>query len=192
VTLLREGDAVSREPGLNRMVWDMTWPDVTAVPGKPPAGILVEAKPGTYKVRLTVDGTSQEQSFALSMSPNETWTQADADARFDLWWRLRSIFERANGEIIEALGVAKEAGEGSELAGHANAFAGKLVPQGANLSQIANEPPKLLSKLASVNMVLFHSEGRPPQSAYDVVDEMEKLIDAEIAAWREIKAQAGK
>ena len=40
--------------------------------------------------------------------------------------------------------------------------------------------------------MLFHSEGRPPQSAYDVVDAMEKLIDAEIAAWREIKAKSGK
>ena len=65
---------------------------------------------------------------------------------------------------------------------------GTLVPQGANLSQIANEPPKLLSKLQTVNAMLFHSEGRPPQSAYDVVDAMEKEIDAEIAAWNEYRA----
>ena len=57
------------------------------------------------------------------------------------------------------------------------------MPQGANLSQIANEPPKLLSKLQTVNWMLFHSEGRPPQSAYDVVDAMEKEIDDAIASW---------
>jgi photosystem II stability/assembly factor-like uncharacterized protein len=180
-----EGDFLSRNLGLNRMIWGMTYPDVPRVPGKPPAGVLVEARPGTYKAKLTVDGQSQVQSFELRMNPNETWNQADADARFELWWRLRSIFERAHNEIIAAMKLAEEAGEDSEVAERAAAFAGKLVPQGANLSQIANEPPKLLSKLQTVNAMLFHSEGRPPKSAYDVVDAMEKEIDAEIADWNE-------
>ena len=105
---------------------------------------------------------------------------------------MRSIFERAHTEIIAALKVAKEAGEGSEIAKRAAAFAGTLVPQGANLSQIANEPPKLLSKLQTVSAVLFHSEGRPPRSCYDVVDAMEKKIDAEIESWRKFLADAGK
>ncbi|MHC4908710.1 MAG: hypothetical protein ACYTF9_03200 [Planctomycetota bacterium] len=179
-----EGDALSRQPGLNRMIWGMTYPDVPRVPGKPPAGVRVEAKPGTYTARLTVDGAVQEQTFELRMNPNETWTQADADARFDLWWRLRSIFDRAHREIIAANELASAAGEGSDVAKRAAAFSGTLVPQGANLSQIANEPPKLLSKLQTVNWMLFHSEGRPPQSAYDVIDAMEKEVDAAIATWQ--------
>ena len=64
------------------------------------------------------------------------------------------------------------------VAEQAAAFSGKLVPMGANLSQIANEPPKLLSKLQTVHWMLFHSEGRPPESAYDVVDMLEEKIDA--------------
>ena len=75
---VEEGDAVSREPGLNRMIWGRTYPDVVRVPGKPPANVRVEAIPGTYTARLTVDGESQERSFELRMNPNETWTQADA------------------------------------------------------------------------------------------------------------------
>ena len=126
------------------------------------------------------------------MNPNETWTQADADARFELWWRLRTIFERAHLAIIDCMKVAEEAGEGSEVAERAAEFSGKLVPQGANLSQIANEPPKLLSKLQTVNWMLFHSEGRPPQSAYDVVDAMEPLIDEEIADWNAYLENASK
>jgi hypothetical protein len=126
------------------------------------------------------------------MNPNETWTQEDTDARFALWWRLRTIFERTNTEIIAAMAAGEEAGEGSEVAQRASEFSGKLVPMGANLSQIANEKPKLLSKLQTVNWMLFHSEGRPPQSAYDVVDAMEPLINEEIAAWNEYLAEAGK
>jgi hypothetical protein len=187
-----EGDALGRETGLNRMIWDMNYPDVVGIPGKPPAGIIVQAKPGSYIARLTVNGKSQEQSFELHMNPNETWKQSDADARFELWWRIRDIFEKANTTILASMDMAKEAGEGSEIAKRSAEFSGKLVPMGANLSQIANEPSKLLSKLQTVHWVLFQSEGRPPQSAYDVVDMLDKQIDAEVAAWNKIAAKAGK
>jgi hypothetical protein len=184
-----EGDAIGSKPGLNQMVWNMNYPDVISVPGKPPAGIVVQAKPGTYKAKLTVAGESQIQTFELKMNPNETWTQADADARFDPWWRIRTMTENANKEIIAALEVAERAGEGSEIAKRAKEFIGKLVPKGKNLSQIANEPAKLLSKLTTVHWMLFHSEGRPTQSAYDVIDAMEEEINREIAAWNAFNVQ---
>ena len=184
-----EGDVLSQEPGLNRMIWDMNYPDVAAVAGKPAPGIVVQAKVGTYKARLTVDGKSEVRSFELKMNPNESYTAKDSAARFDLWWRLRSIFERSNKEITAALELAKDAGEDSEVAKRATEFAGKLVPQGATLSEIANEPPKMLSKLTTVSSMLFHSEAAPTKSAYEVVDQMEKLIDAEIEAWKEFAAK---
>ena len=93
-------------------------------------------------MRLTVDGRSQTQSFALKMNPNEKWTQADADARFKLWWRIRTITERANKEIIAAMKLAKTAGKDSPLAKRAAQFSGALVPVGKNLSEIANEPAR--------------------------------------------------
>ena len=105
---------------------------------------------------------------------------------------MRSIFERSNNEITAAMESAKKAGEDSEIAKRATEFAGKLVPQGATLSEIANEPPKMLSKLTTVSSMLFHSEGPPTKSAYDVVDQMEKLIDAEIESWKAFKAKQGK
>jgi len=183
-----EGDALGTEVGLNRMSWDMNYPDAISVPGKPPAGVVVQAMPGTYQVRLTVNGESEVESFELHMNPNETWTQADAEARFDFWWRLRSITENANLVIIDALEAGKAAGEDSELAKQAEAFTGKLLPVGTTLSEMANEPTKLLAKLSSVNWMLIHCEGRPPQSAYDVVDMLDEEIRAEIVAWNAIKA----
>jgi hypothetical protein len=126
------------------------------------------------------------------MNPNETWTQADAEARFKLWWRIRDIFKNANTTIIESMKLAEQAGADSETAKRAADFSGKLVPLGQNLSQIANEPSKLLSKLQTVHWVLFQSEGRPPRSAYEVVDTLEKEIEEEIAAWNEYKRKIDK
>lgn len=180
-----KGDVLSAEPGLNRMIWDMNYPDVASVDGKPAPGIIVQAPVGTYKARLTVDGRSDVQTFALEMNPNEDYTAEDSRKRFELWWQLRSIFERSNREINAAMKLAEQAGPDAELSRRASEFAGKLVPQGATLSEIANEPPKLLSKLTTVSSMLFHSEGPPTQSCYDVVQQMEQLIDAEIAAWQQ-------
>jgi hypothetical protein len=44
----------------------------------------------------------------------------------------------------------------------------------------------------SVHWMLFHCEGRPTKSAYDVVDTIEKEINAELAAWKEFTAKASK
>jgi hypothetical protein len=187
-----KGDALGTDIGLNRMSWDMNYPDAISVPGKPPAGVVVQAKPGTYKAKLTVNGKSQVQSFDLRMNPNETWTQADAEARFDLWWRIRTITENANKVIIAALEKGKAAGKDSELDKQAQAFTGKLLPVGTTLSEMANEPTKLLAKLSTVNWMLIHSEGRPTQSAYDVVDMLDRQINAEVDAWNKIAAKAGK
>ena len=169
--------------GLHRWIWDMTYPDVVAVPGKPPAGIVVEARPGKYIARLKIGADVQEQTFGLAINPNENWTQADCEARFELWWKIRTITENANTAIIEAMKLAERAGEDTEIAKRAAEFSGRLVPQGATLSEIANEPSKLLSKLQTVHWVLFHSEGRPTKSSYAVVDELGKQIQAEINAW---------
>ena len=50
----------------------------------------------------------------------------------------------------------------------------------------------MLSKLTTVSSVLFHSEGPPTKSCYAVVDQMEKLIEAEIEAWNAFSAKQGK
>ena len=47
--------------------------------GLQPVVINPIAKPGTYQVRLTVDGRSESQSFELKINPNEIYTRAQTD-----------------------------------------------------------------------------------------------------------------
>jgi photosystem II stability/assembly factor-like uncharacterized protein len=188
--------AISIAEGLNKFVWTMNYPPATPVPGKPPAGIVPMAKPGSYQVRLTVDGESQTQPFDLKINPNETWTEADTDARFELWIRIRDIADRANRAIIDSQEfVAELESSGAdattiERAKEAQlAFESSIIPVGKTLVQIANEPAKLLPKLATVHHLLYSSEGRPPQSAYAVTDMLEDEIEAEIATWKNNEAE---
>ena len=50
---------------------------------------------------------------------------ADADARFELWWRIRTITENANNQSIAAMKLAEASGKDSELAQRAAEFSGK-------------------------------------------------------------------
>ncbi|MDJ0835472.1 MAG: glycosyl hydrolase [Acidobacteriota bacterium] len=184
--------------GLNRFVWDMTYPDATPVPGRPPAGIVPMAGPGKYLVRLTVDGESQTRPFELRINPNETWTEEDTDARFALWIKIRDIADNMNRAIIasrETVVKLKASGGGAgnvkDLEAKQIALESSLVPVGKTLVQIANEPAKLVTKLATVHHMLYSSEGRPPKQAYEVVDTLSKEIEAEITKWKKAVAGAG-
>jgi photosystem II stability/assembly factor-like uncharacterized protein len=185
---------ISIARGLNRFVWNMNYPDATRVEGRPPVGIIPMAKPGTYQVRLTVNGESQTQPFELKINPNETWTKADTDARFDLWIKTRDVADEATRAIMASRETVEELEKGGLSGAKLEnvkkaqaAFEQSLVPVGTTLVQIANEPAKLLPKLATVHHVLYSSEGRPPQSAYEVVNALSKEIKAEIATWKEIE-----
>ena len=79
--------------GLNRFIWDMRYPSVSAIPGLPPVLIKPYAKPGTYQVRLTVNGESQIQTFELKANPNETYSREETDAKGDFWMQLHAKAE---------------------------------------------------------------------------------------------------
>ena len=49
-----EGDAISKNAGLNRFVWDMRYPNAKAIPGKPKPNVRPFCKPGKYLVKLSV------------------------------------------------------------------------------------------------------------------------------------------
>ena len=109
--------------------------------------------------------------------------------------RVRDIADKANRAVLASLAFVAEFEDSGTDATTLDrvkklqvAFESSLIPVGKTLVQIANEPAKLLPKLATVHHMLYSSEGRPPQSAYLVVDTLEAEIDAEIAAWEKVEA----
>ncbi|HUZ49355.1 MAG TPA: hypothetical protein VMW12_06375 [Candidatus Dormibacteraeota bacterium] len=79
---------VTNKAGINRFVWDFHETGPTLWMGAarekyrgPKVGAL--AVPGTYTVRMTLDGKTLEQSFEVKPDPRDHWTQADYQAGFD-------------------------------------------------------------------------------------------------------------
>lgn len=90
------------EAGLNRFIWNMRYPGVSSVPGKPDTVIQPLAAPGRYQVRLTVDERSQTQPFEIRLHPGERYTRAETDEKFAFWMTLRDEAERAVQTVLKA------------------------------------------------------------------------------------------
>jgi photosystem II stability/assembly factor-like uncharacterized protein len=91
--------------GLHTLPWDLAYQGATTFPGMilwgaRTAGPL--AVPGTYQVRLTVDGRSQTQPIIVKKHPLYTdVTQADLEAQFALSIQIRDKLTEANNAVIQ-------------------------------------------------------------------------------------------
>jgi hypothetical protein len=164
----------------------------------PPVLIKPIAKPGTYEVRLTVDGESQTESFELLINPNETYTRDETDEKAEFWMQLYAKAEEGVQAVLDAqaaqakVAAALESGDASEeLKAQAaaidelsQAFIASMVATGRTLVQIISEPTKPLSKLVTLHNIMESTEGPPNQPLLEVYEKTAAEIDAAIAEFR--------
>ena len=178
--------------GLNRFIWDMRHPLVSQIPARPPVVINPIAKPGTYQVRLTVDGKSQTQTFELKINPNEVYTRAQTDEKGKAWMALYKQSEKTVRAILKGLDAKKKAADAAKadpalkeaaaaVEKLASEFEGSMVSTGTTLVQIISEPTKPLAFLTSLHNLLEHTEGPPNKPWYQVFEKYSGQIDAKIA-----------
>jgi hypothetical protein len=197
-----EHETVSGEPratvskGLNRFVWDMRWPRVSAIPGLPPVVINPIAKPGMYQVRLTVDGQAQTAVFELRMNPNEPYTDAEIEAKAAAWMELYEKAEEtiqavlkakaAQDKVAPALeGGGKGKGQAEKVDALCEEFVASVTSTALTLVQIISEPSKPLAKLTTLHNIMETSEGPPNQAWRAVYAQVTGEIDAAIAVFEE-------
>src|SRR5450759_164541 len=90
--------------GLNRFVWDMRVLKPTLVPKavfnegdkRPP-----KIAPGTYEVRLTVDGQSFTQPFEVRANPTAGTSAQDLQAQFVLLEQIRDSLSEAHETVLK-------------------------------------------------------------------------------------------
>lgn len=97
--------------GGNKMVWDLRYPGFKEFKGmvfysSPNRG--PKAVPGTYAVKLTVNGTSQVQDFEIVKDPRLPNTQKDYQDQFDFLIAVRNQVSRANKAIIKIRNTQKD------------------------------------------------------------------------------------
>jgi photosystem II stability/assembly factor-like uncharacterized protein len=122
---IRPSPVLSPDPGLHRFVWDIRYPrpralsfsyPISAIPGQTvpePLGPFVP--PGTYTVRLTVDGRAYTQRLVVRMDPRVRTPLLEIRAQGALAWRLWDGVNRAS----DAMSRARELARAARAAGNA-------------------------------------------------------------------------
>ena len=118
VTILDSNDNVintfkrSPKAGMNKLVWNMRYPPTAGPDARGrPAGISPLVPPGTYQVRLTVDGQTFTDSFELLKDPRVSATEEDLKAQFDLLVQVRDKLVENNTGLSRLRSVRNQIDE---------------------------------------------------------------------------------
>jgi photosystem II stability/assembly factor-like uncharacterized protein len=192
---------ITAKPGLNRFVWDLRYPGAEKVPGDVTTERAITgplAPPGAYQVRLTVGDRSWTQPLEIRKDPRVPATQADLDAQFALWMRIRDTLSETHAGINRLRRIRRQvtewvrrvreaappAGEPSAahravtaaadaLATRLAAIETELIQTGARNSMDAlRHPARLNLRLASLMSVLASADAAPPRQAVQVYEEL--------------------
>ncbi len=198
---------LTAEAGLNRFVWDLRHADAARFPGmimwsgnvRGPA-----ATPGTYQVKLTVDGKTLAQNFTIKKDPRIAATTEDFARQLALSLQIRDKLTAAHEAIARIRDARKQV---EDVAGRwtndpkakkvveaARALAGRLTSVEEALYQTKNQsnqdplnfPIRLNNKLAALGGVVASADAPPTVQSQLVYEELGSGINAQLAKLAEI------
>jgi photosystem II stability/assembly factor-like uncharacterized protein len=189
---------VTAAPGMNRFVWNLRYPDATTFPGMILwAGSLTGPRvpPGTYTVRLTVDGKTQTQTFEVKKDPRLATTPEEYTKQVTLALQIRDKLSDTNEGVIRIREVRKQLDEyarrdDKRVAEAAKALSAKLTTVEEELYQTKNRasedplnfPIKLNNKLAHVLGLVEGSDDQPTQQSYMVYEDLATRVNGQLKA----------
>jgi hypothetical protein len=207
-------ERVPAEAGLNRFVWDLHYPDAATFPGlimwagnvRGPAIV-----PGSYKVRLTLDGKSQTQTFDVRKDPRLTTTPQDYERQLEVALQIHNKLSQTNEAVIEIRDIRKqldaytERVKDAKVVDAAKALNQKLTAVEEALYQTKNRasedplnfPIKLNNKLAALEGTVESSDDPPTTQTTEVyeglasqvnvqLETLKKLVGTDLAAFNRL------
>ncbi|HEY1951924.1 MAG TPA: glycosyl hydrolase [Gemmatimonadaceae bacterium] len=195
---------VANKAGLNMFAWNLRYPEATAFQNMIMwAGSLAgpTALPGTYTVRMSVDGRQYAQPFTVVKDPRSTATDADLKEQFDLLLRIRDETSQANDAVRTIRNVKTQLADRSrKIAGPrataftqaANDLSGRLSAIEAEIYQVKNQssqdplnyPIRLNNKIAALAGVVGGVDAKPTSQSYTVFADLSSQLDRQLQAMR--------
>jgi photosystem II stability/assembly factor-like uncharacterized protein len=205
--------------GLNRASWNLAYAGAATFPnmilwagatGGPPA------LPGTYQVRLTVDGTSQTQPLVIKKHPLRNTPDADLQQQFTLALQIRDKVSEANNAVIQIRRIKDAVKDrltkspDAQLKAAGDRLSDRLSAVEQDIYQVKNQsgqdplnyPIKTNNRLASLLGVTLQGEGKPTANIYPIfedlkkelkseTDRLEEVLSADLAAFNQAAQKAG-
>ncbi|MFZ0562168.1 MAG: hypothetical protein WBD45_21240 [Terriglobales bacterium] len=198
---LPKPEVLEKTPGMHRFVWNLSWGNADAnadedYENRNPSGPKVV--PGSYQVRLTVDGRVQNQTLKVVMDPRCTATPATLQRQLELGLKMFAEARAARRALGEISSVRKELTGVQQKIGGENAVLSSAVAEAlAEISKIVSnkgsvpwEPDGLqdaFTGLASALRAVESGDREVPAQAIDVYRESSEHAKVGIAAWEKFK-----
>jgi photosystem II stability/assembly factor-like uncharacterized protein len=192
---------VTTDVGLNRFVWDLRYPDSVRFPGM----ILWSGEtrgprivPGSYQVKLTVDGQTMTANFEVKPDPRLATTAAEYAKQLELALKIRDKLSETHNAIIQIRDVRKQVEDllarvRTQANGKAIVDAGTSLNKSMTVIEEAlyqtknqssqdplNFPIRLNNKLAALGGVVSRSETPPTDQSFAVYNDVVAQIDAQL------------
>jgi small-conductance mechanosensitive channel len=193
---------VPNKAGINNFAWNMRYPDASSFNGLVMWAAGTQgpmAPPGTYQVRMSVDGKPVgTETFALKKDPRTKATQADLAAQFAFLEQVRTRTSQANDGVKAIRSVRSQlADREAKLNGQAlSQFRALAEPFRAELASVEdslyqtknrsgqdplNYPIRLNNKLAALAGVAGSAEARPTDQTVAVFKDLSAQLDVQLA-----------
>ncbi len=196
--------------GMNRYSWDLNSTPVVSFPGMILWGATQNGPmvlPGSYSVRLTMDGATQTQSFSIAKHPLRPISDADLQYQWDLASRIRDKVNEANLAVINIRRIKSDIAARTKDAPKEVQEAGAKLAQSLSVVeedvyQVRNQsgqdplnfPIKTNNRLASLLRVAVTGEGRPTGNVETIfaelvaelkghTDRLDRTLATELAAF---------
>jgi hypothetical protein len=158
--------------------------------------------PGTYSVRLNVNGQSYTQPLTIVKDPRSTAPDADLKEQFDFLMRIRDKTSRANDAVKTIRNVKAQLSDRAKRmpASQTGMFARVAQDLSTRLSAIEGEiyqvrnqssqdplnyPIKLNNKIAALTGVVGGTDAKPTSQSYTVYNDLSAQLDRQLSSLRE-------
>jgi hypothetical protein len=176
--------------GINAVTWDLRYPGATTFPGMILWGASTggpSAVPGTFTVRLTVDGQSQTQPLTVLRHPlHKDVSQADLQEQFNLAIQLRDKVSEANNAVIQIRAIKTQVADrltkspDATLKSRGDALVAALSAVEEEIYQVKNQsgqdplnfPIKINNRIASLLGVVTSADAKPIANAYPIFKDL--------------------
>ena len=202
------GPKPSVAAGMDRLNWNLRYPGPTVFPGLimdmfPNLANVARtggpiAPPGTYQVRVTADGQTQTQSFAIKREPHvlAEVTDADLQKEFDLAMQICDKFGQANQAVLLVRSIRPQIKDrtnrlDSKVSPTAKALADlerDLTAVETQMYQVKNQsnedtlnfPIMLNNKLAALQGAVESADAEPTEQSVEVFQMLSSRVDEQL------------
>jgi len=195
---------VANKAGLNTFAWNLRYPDASVFEnmilwagGTSGPAVL----PGTYTVRMTVNGQSYRQPLTVVRDPRTAASDADLREQFDFLMRIHEKTTQANDAVKTIRNVKAQladrtsrmpADKSAAFAANTKSFIDRLSAIEAEIYQVKNQsgqdplnyPIRLNNKIAALSGVVGGTDAKPTSQSYTVFNDLSAQLDRQLSAMR--------